>query len=138
MFEAITEVTFEAAHMIPGHPKCGRLHGHSYRVVVCLQSETLKSDFPFVEDFGPVKEVLNRLVPDHTFINEELAWLGTPDQPFVTSAENLARFFYRNLRDSFPNLVAWVEVWEGYKNRARYSETHYPQSVPFDQLNRKT
>ncbi|MCK4717968.1 MAG: 6-carboxytetrahydropterin synthase, partial [Thermoplasmata archaeon] len=29
-----TGITFSASHFIPGHKKCGRLHGHGYGVRV--------------------------------------------------------------------------------------------------------
>lgn len=50
-------IRFDAAHVIPHHPKCGRLHGHTY----ALHAEVTGDVDPatgFVMDFGTVKDVL--------------------------------------------------------------------------------
>ena len=55
-------IRFDAAHVIPHHPKCGRLHGHTY----ALHAEVTGDVDPatgFVMDFGTVKDVL-RAVAD--------------------------------------------------------------------------
>ena len=56
-------IRFDAAHMIPHHPKCGRLHGHTY----ALHAEVTGEVDPatgFIMDFGIVKEVLRRVADD--------------------------------------------------------------------------
>jgi 6-pyruvoyltetrahydropterin/6-carboxytetrahydropterin synthase len=115
VYQIITEETFEAAHVVTGHRKCGQLHGHSWKLVVCLEAEELPKDrsFDFVQDFGDVKAVLREMVPDHKYLNEVY--------DFMPTSENLARHFWEELKPAFPEL-AWVEVWEGQKNRARYFE----------------
>ncbi|HEX2022696.1 MAG TPA: 6-pyruvoyl tetrahydropterin synthase family protein [Candidatus Thermoplasmatota archaeon] len=53
-------IRFDAAHMIPHHPKCGRLHGHTY----ALHAEVHGDVDPatgFVMDFGTVKDVLRQV-----------------------------------------------------------------------------
>ncbi|NPB02603.1 MAG: 6-pyruvoyl tetrahydropterin synthase family protein [Methanopyri archaeon] len=52
---------FSACHVIPGHPKCGRLHGHTYHVTVEIEGERMDPD-GFVIDFDEVKEVLRRII----------------------------------------------------------------------------
>ena len=47
---------FSACHLIPGHPKCGRLHGHTYTVNLKIDGEPDGSGM--VLDFGRVKKVL--------------------------------------------------------------------------------
>lgn len=50
-------IRFDAAHVIPHHPKCGRLHGHTY----ALHAEVHGDVDPatgFVVDFGDIKAVL--------------------------------------------------------------------------------
>lgn len=50
-------IRFDAAHVIPHHPKCGRLHGHTY----ALHAEVHGDVDPrsgFVMDFGEVKSIL--------------------------------------------------------------------------------
>lgn len=50
-------IRFDAAHVIPHHPKCGRLHGHTYALHAEVHGE-VDPDTGFVMDFGEVKAVL--------------------------------------------------------------------------------
>ena len=61
-------IKFSAAHAIAGHPKCGRLHGHTYAVHLVLHGEA--GDDAMVFDFGRAKRELRRLAAklDHRFI----------------------------------------------------------------------
>lgn len=67
----IKELTFNSAHYIPEHPKCGALHGHTYfvrdMVIECEEGE-------FV-DFGIIKTIIKEF--DHALIiskRDELYW----------------------------------------------------------------
>lgn len=51
---------FSACHLIPGHAKCGRLHGHTYAVHVRLTGS--KNRMGFIADFHEVKELVKRLI----------------------------------------------------------------------------
>jgi 6-pyruvoyltetrahydropterin/6-carboxytetrahydropterin synthase len=51
---------FSACHLIPGHDRCGRLHGHTYAVHVRLQGEKNKSGY--IADFHEVKDLIKELV----------------------------------------------------------------------------
>lgn len=33
-FSGTAAASFSASHVVPGHPRCGRLHGHRWRVAV--------------------------------------------------------------------------------------------------------
>jgi len=68
MYTIKREFWFSAAHRIEGHPKCGRLHGHNYRVIVAITG-TL-DDKGMVMDFGFVDMVLKPLIDemDHRYI----------------------------------------------------------------------
>ena len=68
---------FEAAHRLPhvcdGH-KCGRVHGHSYRVTVHVQGE-VQTDGPergMVCDFARIDEVTKPIIGDldHSTLND--------------------------------------------------------------------
>ena len=37
----ITEY-IDCAHFLPGHPKCGQVHGHTYKVEVVIEGEKKK------------------------------------------------------------------------------------------------
>lgn len=59
--------TFDAAHFIPGHPKCGRLHGHTYQVEVELEGHLPVTEHPiYLVDFAEVKRVVDEL--DHRLL----------------------------------------------------------------------
>ena len=66
------EYSFSAAHRIEGHPKCGRLHGHNYKVIVEVRRRDRDSvdDKGMVIDFGDldnvVKPIINRF--DHRYL----------------------------------------------------------------------
>ena len=65
---------FEAAHWLPyvpeGH-KCGRMHGHSFRVTVVVEGE-VKEDSGWVMDYGIIKDAFAPLEQqlDHHLLNE--------------------------------------------------------------------
>lgn len=126
-------IKFSAAHVIAGHPKCGRLHGHTYAVHVVLHGDAGADEMVF--DFGVVKRELRRLADrlDHRLIVPARAAhpagrdievrLGAKsyrvprsDAALVeieaSSAERLAEYFARQLVGSvaFPPSVHEVEV----------------------------
>jgi 6-pyruvoyltetrahydropterin/6-carboxytetrahydropterin synthase len=52
--------TIDSAHFIPGHPKCGRLHGHTYKIEIAIGSDTLPEAHPrYLLDYGAIKEIVN-------------------------------------------------------------------------------
>lgn len=121
MFEIETSVTFEAAHMIAGHPKCGKLHGHTWTLTVCLRGSTLAqtSTYEYLIDFGDIKRILREIAPDHEYLNDVY-----PESP---TSENLAMRFYQMINARLHVLkydqhveLAWVQVSEGLGNHARY------------------
>jgi 6-pyruvoyltetrahydropterin/6-carboxytetrahydropterin synthase len=121
MFEVETSVTFEAAHMITGHPKCGKLHGHTWSLTACLRGDQLgqTSEYAYLVDFGEIKAILRELAPDHAYLNEVYS--------FAPTSEELARHFYSQIRGRLQVLhldraveLAWVQVSEGLNNHARF------------------
>ena len=99
--EIFKEFTCESAHRLPyvpeGH-KCGRLHGHSFRIEVWVQGP-VGQDTGWILDFADVKAafepVYDRL--DHHYLNE-IEGLSNP------TSENLTRWIWRQLRPSLPML----------------------------------
>jgi 6-pyruvoyltetrahydropterin/6-carboxytetrahydropterin synthase len=79
---------FSACHLIPGHPKCGRLHGHTYTVNLKISGDTGANGMVF--DFGKVKNVLKQLLGelDHKIIIPK----SNPDFKMIADeAENSMR-----------------------------------------------
>lgn len=90
MYSITKEFTFSASHVLrglaPGH-KCGRVHGHNYRVRVSLEAPVL-GEQGFVLDYadlGALGEQLDGGL-DHRHLNDVL--------DFQPTAENLARWLY--------------------------------------------
>ncbi len=106
--ELFKEFTFEAAHLLPfvaaGH-KCGRLHGHSYRVVIRVEGE-VDPHAGWVVDFAEIArawEPVHELV-DHRYLNE-VDGLENP------TSEVLACWIWDHLQSGLPGLDA-VEIHE--------------------------
>ncbi len=112
MYTLIVRCTFDAAHRLPGYAgKCARVHGHTYRVEAEFTAEQVNRD-GIVLDFLELRRVLERIVPDHAYLNEVLE--ETP------TAENIAAWLYRRLRDEgLP--VSAVTVWETDHYGCRYA-----------------
>lgn len=55
-------IKFSACHFIPGHDKCGRLHGHAYIIRMILHGE--KGDRAMVMDFVPLKKALRDIADE--------------------------------------------------------------------------
>lgn len=53
-------IRFDSAHLIPHHPKCGRLHGHTYALHAEVHGEVDPAT-GFIMDFGIVKDVLRQV-----------------------------------------------------------------------------
>ena len=95
------EFTIEAAHRLPSVPaghKCGRLHGHSFRVEIHVRG-LVEEKAGWVMDFADIKEAFKPLYEqlDHHYLNE-IEGLSNP------TSENLARWIWKNLQPSLPTL----------------------------------
>lgn len=112
MFELKILSHFSAAHQLTMvAKKCENLHGHNWKVEVCVKGERLNEagvlvDFGILK--GYVKEIMARL--DHRFLNE------LPDlENIPPSSENLAVYIAENLQamiDEPGVVVSKVTTWE--------------------------
>jgi 6-pyruvoyltetrahydropterin/6-carboxytetrahydropterin synthase len=124
MFELKILSHFSAAHQLTMvAKKCENLHGHNWKVEVCIKGDRL-NEAGVVVDFGilkkHVKEIMRRL--DHQFLNE------LPDfKEIPPSSENLALYIAQNLQTMIrePGVtVSRVTTWESDDACA----TYYPAS----------
>ena len=78
---------FDSAHHLPGYSgKCKSMHGHSFVLEIEVSGTSIKADktvyFGMVEDFGDLKQNVQRLVIDeldHKIINDVVLSVdGTP------------------------------------------------------------
>ncbi|MBC8422954.1 6-carboxytetrahydropterin synthase QueD [bacterium] len=108
--------TFDSAHWLPHVPeghKCGRMHGHTYTIVIGLEGEVLPES-GWIVDFGDIKAVFKPLekIMDHQLLND-IEGLANP------TAENMARWIFEQLEADLPQL-ADVTVKETPTTAATY------------------
>lgn len=115
------EFAFEAAHhltKVPEGHKCRRPHGHSYRVIVELQADTL-DERGFVVDYTDLEPIKSWLDShwDHQDLN---VWFEMDEYGGVEStAENLCKFLYDEFKGDYPEMTA-IRVSETAKTWAEY------------------
>jgi len=102
---------FDAAHFLPGHEKCGKMHGHTYRVEVVVSGE-LKNGM--IMDFAELKEVVGKAVQDydHNVLNE---FIENP------TCENLCMAIFERVSKILPEEVILVRV-RVYENPDKWAE----------------
>lgn len=94
--------TFDSAHWLPAVPadhKCGRMHGHTYRVILGLEGN-LEPTLGWVQDYGEVSAAWTSLktILDHQCLNE-IPGLENP------TAEVLACWIFGRLKPELPLLT---------------------------------
>src|SRR5690625_6901322 len=102
-----TEFTFDAAHSIEGYDgKCGRLHGHTYRVRVSAKSHELNPS-RYLE------------TPDMVCDFRELKWAAADSEkgggldhgvlddliPVTTTAERIAEYIHKETKRRIPGNI---------------------------------
>ena len=135
MITVTKTVRFDAAHVLTNHQGlCKNLHGHTYRVDVSV-AQAADDGRDMVIDFKDLKAIANEVICDrfdHAFIyNTESAGereiaavvekngMRTVAIPFRSTAENLAKMFFNDLKPRIPGLSA-VKVWETADSAAEY------------------
>jgi 6-pyruvoyltetrahydropterin/6-carboxytetrahydropterin synthase len=98
----ITEYV-DCAHFLPQHPKCGQIHGHTYKIEVIIEGH--KSGGMLV-DFKDLREATRGVLHRYDHHN----WNDFLDYP---SVENICELLATQLRGqlSFPFTI---RVWEGH------------------------
>ena len=121
MFELRVVTHFAAAHQLKMvDRKCENLHGHNWKVEVCIRGKKL-NDAGVLMDFGIVKNEVNRVMEqlDHRYLNE----LKDFGDQFPPSSENLAFYIAEQLKSAFtpPGIrVHSVTTWESHNASATY------------------
>jgi len=116
MFEIRVTTKFSAAHNLRNYGgKCENLHGHTWKVEVALNGNSL-NDIGLMKDFRDVKRALKEVLSgfDHSYINER-----SPFDKINPTAENLSKHIFDELVKIFPELFE-VSVWESEDARAIY------------------
>lgn len=122
MFELKVITHFAAAHQLKMvAQKCENLHGHNWKIEVCLAGNKLKSDAGILMDFGLLKKQVAEIMEglDHKFLNE-LEWFDDSRPP---SSENIARYVAQALAQKITDKdvkVSRVTAWESENACATY------------------
>ena len=137
MLTVTKSVKFDAAHVLTNHQGlCKNLHGHTYRVEVSV-AQASNDDSDMVMDFKDLKRTCEEVILerfDHAFMYDstsaaesEIAavvmkhGMRSVALPYRSTAENLTRHFFRELRVRIPRLKS-VRVWETPDSFAEYAE----------------
>ena len=100
---------FSAAHYLPGHPKCGNMHGHNYVFEVGVKSRTGEPLFiDFAEIDMVVKPIISRL--DHRVLNDLIRY---------PSVENIAKYLFDEFNSKRLPVVV-VRCWENSESYCEY------------------
>jgi len=120
MFELKIITHFAAAHQLKMvAKKCEALHGHNWKIEVCITGEKLNAAGVLI-DFGELKRYISTIMAglDHKFLNELDDFKdGNP------SSENIARYIaieLQKLIDSPSIKVASITAWESEDACATY------------------
>jgi 6-pyruvoyltetrahydropterin/6-carboxytetrahydropterin synthase len=121
MYELKVITRFAAAHQLEMVAKeCENLHGHNWKIEVCLVGETL-NNAGVLMDFGEFKKILSGIIErlDHKFLNE----LEYFRDSFPPSSENIAYYIANELQASINDSlvkVSSVTAWESENACATY------------------
>ncbi len=122
MFELKVVTHFAAAHQLKMvSKKCENLHGHNWKIEVCVAGKTL-NNAGVLMDFGEIKKHLSEIITklDHKFLNE-LDYFQD-DNP--TSSENITRYIAKEIQAKINDSsirVSRVTTWESDDACATYS-----------------
>ncbi|HOL22537.1 MAG TPA: 6-carboxytetrahydropterin synthase QueD [bacterium] len=122
IYEIKVEDSFSSAHHLRNYNgKCERIHGHNWKVEICVSGEKLDGDGLLI-DFnilkGKLKEILSIL--DHRDLNTI---------PFFKkknpTSENICLYIYEKVKKAlkqYPVIVKRITVWENDRQSASYIE----------------
>ena len=121
MFELKIVTHFSAAHQLKMvAEKCENLHGHNWKIEVCVAGKSL-DNAGVLMDFGEIKKHVSGIMKglDHKFLNE----LDFFDDDTPPSSENIARHVATSLQTMIKASgvrVARVTAWESENACATY------------------
>ncbi|MBI2150245.1 MAG: 6-carboxytetrahydropterin synthase [Acidobacteria bacterium] len=93
----------DCAHFLPGHAKCGELHGHTYKVEITVEGPVKGG---MVVDFGDLKQALREVLAPY----DHRSWNDFLEYP---SVENICELLSQKLKNRL-SLTFTLRVWEGH------------------------
>jgi len=140
-YSITAEIKFDAAHRLSNYEgKCQRIHGHTYRVSITVESSKL-NNWGAVIDFGDLKRLLKTYVSDR-YDHKLILKSGDTENKAISSvlksswvvwmngnptAENMARDIYKDIQPALKVIaknikLVEVTVYETATNKATYQE----------------
>ena len=120
MFELKVINHFSAAHQLKlVAVKCENLHGHNWKIEVCVKGEKL-NPAGVIMDFGQIKKYVSEIMTslDHKFLNE-LEWFKGANPSSEIIAMKIATELQEKIDD--PSVkVSSVTAWESDDACAKY------------------
>jgi 6-pyruvoyltetrahydropterin/6-carboxytetrahydropterin synthase len=120
MFELKIINHFSAAHQLKlVAAKCENLHGHNWKIEVCVKGEKL-NEAGVIMDFGQIKKYVSEIMAnlDHKFLNE-LEWFKGANPSSEIIARKIAHELQKMIDD--PSVkVSKVTAWESDDACATY------------------
>lgn len=120
MFELKVVNHFSAAHQLKlVAVKCENLHGHNWKIEVCVKGEKL-NPAGVIMDFGQIKKYVSEIMTslDHKFLNE-LEWFKGANPSSEIIAMKIAKELQEKIDD--PSVkVSSVTAWESDDACATY------------------
>lgn len=143
MLITVSGLGFAASHFLAGHPTCGHLHGHNYRVEIVCEGEP--DDRGMVADFHDIRAAAAAVLDevDHRTLlpgeNDEVNVTVEGDEVRVTgckalvlpredvvvlpvrntTCEELVAWLHGRMTEHIPSLVN-VRLWENERSSAAY------------------
>jgi 6-pyruvoyltetrahydropterin/6-carboxytetrahydropterin synthase len=99
----ITEY-IDCAHLLPGHEKCGRLHGHTYKIELVIVGERRAGGM--VVDFAELRQRARVVLEEYDHRN----WNDLLELPTV---ENICDLLAQRFKERLPFPFV-LRVWEGH------------------------
>ena len=121
MWEICVEDDFSSAHQLIGYEgKCENLHGHNWRVVLCVNCSKT-NEIGIGVDFKELKVILKEILAilDHKILNE-VDFFKEGHNP---SAENIAYYIFKRAEEILRN--------KNFKNSSVKSVTVYETPISY-------
>jgi 6-pyruvoyltetrahydropterin/6-carboxytetrahydropterin synthase len=99
----------DSAHFLPGHEKCGRLHGHTYKIDISIEGDHKQG---MIVDFADLKKDSRAVLQQYDHGN----WNDFLEYP---SVENICDLLARRLKERL-SFAFVLRVWEGH---GKWAET---------------
>ncbi len=110
------------AHQVYGAGKCGRIHGHNYKITFCIEGTQLDEKQMLI-DYRDVKQTIEKKY-DHHLLNDFPEF--KPEQGgFSPTTERVAEVFFAEVErlcteKSNQPIVRWLEVQETEEATVRF------------------